>query len=61
MAIGLSLWGGRRYQLNKMTLPELLVAYFTHHSILAYLTLAALGIGAAISLATSPWSPLLQP
>jgi hypothetical protein len=61
MAIGLSLWAGRRYQLNKMTLPELLVACFTHHSILAYLTLAALGIGAATSLARRPGRRCLQP
>jgi sterol desaturase/sphingolipid hydroxylase (fatty acid hydroxylase superfamily) len=59
MAIGLSLWAGRRYQLNRMTLRELLVAYFTHHSILTYLTLAALGIGVAITCAPSPWPPLL--
>ena len=59
MAIGLSLWAGRRYQLNKMTLAELLVAYFTHHSILTYLALTAAGIALAVALATSPWPPLL--
>ncbi len=59
MAIGLNLWAGRRYQLNRMTLRELLVAYFTHHSIVTYLTLTALGIGLAIAWAASPWPPLL--
>ena len=39
MAIGLNLWAGRKYYLNKMTLRELLFAYFTHHSILIYLAL----------------------
>jgi sterol desaturase/sphingolipid hydroxylase (fatty acid hydroxylase superfamily) len=59
MTIGLSLWTGRRYQLNRMTLAELLVAYFTHHSILTYLALTALGIVLAIAWTTSPWPPLL--
>src|SRR5262245_37839783 len=59
MASGLSLWAGRRYQLNRMTLPELLVAYFTHHSILTYLTLTAAGIWLAGLWADRPGPPLL--
>ncbi len=59
MAIGLSPRVGHKYQLNRMTLRELLVAYFTHHSILTYLTLTVLGIGFAGFWATSPWPPLL--
>ena len=54
MAIGLNLWAGRKYLLNKMTLRELLVAYFTHHSILTYLALIALSSGLAVRLRRSP-------
>ena len=54
-------WSGRAYFLNKMTLRELVVAYFTHHSILTYLTLAALGVGLAVGSAASPWPPLRPP
>ena len=38
-------WRGRKYFLDKMTLGELVVAFFTHHSILVYLALAAAGAG----------------
>ena len=37
MAAHFGPWSGRKYLLNKMTLRELVVAYFTHHSILTYL------------------------
>ena len=59
MAIGLNLWAGRKYYLNKMTLRELLVAYFTHHSILTYLALIAVSIWLAVVFAASPGPPLL--
>jgi sterol desaturase/sphingolipid hydroxylase (fatty acid hydroxylase superfamily) len=59
MAIGLSPWRGRSYQLNRMKFRDLLVAYFTHHSILSYLMLTALGIGFAIAWAASPWPLVL--
>jgi sterol desaturase/sphingolipid hydroxylase (fatty acid hydroxylase superfamily) len=58
MAIGLSLWAGRKYYLNKMTLRELLVAYFTHHSILTYLALIAASIWLAIVFDAAPGPPL---
>ena len=45
-------WHGRKYFLDKMTLGDLVVAFFTHHSILVYLTLAALGAGYAVAAAT---------
>ena len=41
MAGHFGLRSGRKYFLNKMTLRELIVAYFTHHSILTYLVLIA--------------------
>ena len=59
MAIRLSPWAGRKYYLNKMTLRELLVAYFTHHSILTYLALIAVSIWLAIVFAATPGPPLL--
>jgi sterol desaturase/sphingolipid hydroxylase (fatty acid hydroxylase superfamily) len=59
MAIRLSPWAGRKYYLNKMTLRELLVAYFTHHSILTYLVLIAASVWMAIVLAATPGPPLL--
>jgi sterol desaturase/sphingolipid hydroxylase (fatty acid hydroxylase superfamily) len=59
MAIWLSAWAGRRHQLNRMTFRELLVAYFTHHSILVYLVLTTLAMGFAIAWTASPWPPVL--
>ncbi len=52
-------WSSRKYQLNKMTLPELLVAYFTHYSIMTYLGLIILGIWLTATLAVEPWAPIL--
>ena len=52
-------WHGRKYFLDKMTLGDLVVAFFTHHSILVYLTLAALGAGYAVAAATDWQGPLL--
>src|SRR5262245_27098602 len=57
MAGRFGLWLGRRYLLNKMTLRELIVAYFTHHSILTYLVLIAGSIWLAVTHATG-WGPL---
>ena len=57
MAGHFGLWSGRRYFLNKMTLRELIVAYFTHHSILTYLVLIAGSIWLAVAHATGPWRP----
>jgi len=59
MAIGLNPWAGRRYYLNRMTLRELMVAYFTHHSILTYLALIALGVWLTVVWAESVGPPLL--
>jgi sterol desaturase/sphingolipid hydroxylase (fatty acid hydroxylase superfamily) len=59
MAIGLNLWAGRRYFLNRMSLRELLVAYFTHHSILTYLGLIAASLWVVVTFAPSARPPLL--
>ena len=59
MAERWGLWSGRKYFLNKMTLGELIVAYFTHHSILTYLALIAASLWVAASQATGPWGPLV--
>jgi sterol desaturase/sphingolipid hydroxylase (fatty acid hydroxylase superfamily) len=37
-------WAGREYRLDKMSLRELVVAYFTHYSIQVYLLLAVVAI-----------------
>ena len=41
-----------------MTLRELIVAYFTHHSILTYLVLIAGSVWVAVAHSTAPWGPL---
>lgn len=51
--------GSRRaYSLDKMSLRELVVAFFTHYSIQAYLAIAAVAIGLTVWLATGPGGPL---
>lgn len=52
-------WAERKYFLDKMTLRELIGAFFTHYSIVAYLALTVLGIAWAVWQASSPWGPLL--
>ena len=59
MASRLNLWAARKYQLNRMTFGDLLVAYFTHHSILTYLALIALSLWLAARLAEGAGPPLL--
>jgi sterol desaturase/sphingolipid hydroxylase (fatty acid hydroxylase superfamily) len=51
-------WSGRSYQLNKMTLGELLVAYVTHHSIMTYLVLIVVFSWLAGQLASDWVAPL---
>ena len=58
MAAHFGPWSGRKYLLNKMTLRELVVAYFTHHSILTYLVLIAASLWLAIASAQGLRGPL---
>ncbi|MFL5334191.1 MAG: sterol desaturase family protein [Geminicoccaceae bacterium] len=59
MLARVSPWHGRKYFLDKMTLGDLVVAYFAHHSIQVYLLAAALGAGFAVATAPSTREPLL--
>lgn len=59
MAVSWRPWIDRRYQLDKMTLGELVVAYFTHYSILVYLVLALVSTGLAVHWAEGWAGPLL--
>src|SRR3954453_5664775 len=52
-------WHGRKYFLDKMTLGDLVVAYFAHHSIQVYLLAAAVWASFAVAPAPSPREPLL--
>ena len=58
MLTALRTWSDKKYELDKMTLRDLVVAYFTHYSIVVYLALAVVGIVAAAWLAPSAWPPL---
>jgi sterol desaturase/sphingolipid hydroxylase (fatty acid hydroxylase superfamily) len=52
-------WRDRQYFLDKMTLGDLVVAFFTHYSIIVYLTLAAAATLAAVAWAESWHGPVL--
>jgi sterol desaturase/sphingolipid hydroxylase (fatty acid hydroxylase superfamily) len=51
-------WANKKYELDKMSLRDLVLAFFTHYSIIAYLLLAMIGIVAAVWLAPDAWAPL---
>ena len=51
MFIGSSIWKGRKHYLDKMTLRELVRAYFCYPAIQVYLFLAAISAGLAIHFA----------
>lgn len=59
MLAALRPWSRRDYQLDKMTLRELIVAYFTHYSIQVYLALAVVSAAVAASLAPGWREPLV--
>ena len=48
MLMGGNLWKGKKHYLDKMTLPELVVAYFCYPAIQTYLFLAVISGGATI-------------
>jgi sterol desaturase/sphingolipid hydroxylase (fatty acid hydroxylase superfamily) len=51
-------WRERKYFLDKMSLGDLVVAFFTHYSIIAYLAVAAVGIGLAVYLTEQVWTTI---
>jgi sterol desaturase/sphingolipid hydroxylase (fatty acid hydroxylase superfamily) len=51
-------WSGRAYFLDKMSLRDLVVAFFTHYSIQTYLAIAAVAAGLTVWLAQGPGGPL---
>lgn len=51
-------WSGQKYFLNKMTFRDLILAYFTHYSIVTYLILIAASLWLAVTTATDLWGPL---
>lgn len=53
MALKLGFWTQRTHYLNKMTLKQLVVAYFQYYAIQAYLALAVVSIFVAASYATA--------
>ena len=59
MLAKLSPWHGQKYFLDRMSLGDLTVAFFTHYSILVYLGLAALSVGYAVATATAWTRPAL--
>ena len=52
-------WAGRKYFLDKMTFGDLVVAYFTHYAVMAYLVLGALGIFLAFRFGDDALRPLI--
>jgi sterol desaturase/sphingolipid hydroxylase (fatty acid hydroxylase superfamily) len=50
-------WTGRSYDLGKMSLPDLVVAYLTYYAIDAYLLIAAISAVVAVRVATG-WVPV---
>lgn len=50
-------WSGRKYFLDKMTLRDLVIAYFTYYGIIVYLLLASLGVWLTFSMAEG-WLPV---
>jgi sterol desaturase/sphingolipid hydroxylase (fatty acid hydroxylase superfamily) len=52
-------WQGRKYFLDKMTLSNLVVAYFTHYSIQVYILLAAMSLALAVIYAPGWREPVL--
>ena len=59
MTVRIGPWTGRKYFLDKMTLGDLVAAYFTHYTIMTYLALAVISVVAAAALAGASWRPLL--
>ena len=52
-------WHGRSFDLGKMTLSQLVKAYFTYYAIQVYLALAVISIAAAVMIPSGWVAPLL--
>ena len=58
MLASIRAWSGREYRLDKMTLRDLVVAYFSHYSIQVYIVLAVASAVASAALAPGWREPL---
>jgi hypothetical protein len=52
-------WSEKTYFLDKMSLGDLVRAFFTHYSIQAYMVLAIVATAISLYLMTSVWQPLV--
>ena len=48
MALRIGFWAREKYNLSRMTMGELVKAYFTHYAVVTYFALAAVAIGVAV-------------
>ena len=48
MALRIGFWAREKYNLSRMTMGELVKAYFTHYAVVTYFALAAAAIGIAV-------------
>jgi len=55
LAAAWNIWKNRSHNLGRMTMAELVLAYFTYLAIQAYLVLAAASFAVVLSLATALW------
>ena len=56
MAVSLAFWKERTHNLSRMSLGDLVKAFFTYPAVLVYLALAALGAGLALRWVEAWWS-----
>ena len=61
MALRIGFWASDKYNLSRMTMGELVTAYFTHYAVAAYFTLAAIAIAIAVwQLPDTGWTTLIR-
>jgi len=58
MLMRLGFWKDRLYKLDRMTLRELVGAYFTYYAVVGYLVAAGLAFVVLAATVKSPWPPL---
>lgn len=59
MGARLGFWSDKKYYLNKMTLADLVLAYFQYYAIASYIVLGIIFTAVAVVTATSVWPGLL--